>query len=182
MAEGYKIRNQNGLHFLTFTIVGWVDVFTRDIYKQIIADSFEFCIKEKGLILNAYVIMSNHIHIVARTDSEKGLSAIIRDFKKFTANRIIKEIENNRSESRSEWMLRLFKYYAKFNTNNSKYQFWKQDNKPIELVSEEWITQKVDYVHLNPVKAKYVEFEDDYIYSSARNYAGKNSPISVDIL
>lgn len=79
-------------------------------------------------------------------------------------------------------MLRLFKYYAKFNTNNSKYQFWKQDNRPIELVSEKWIQQKVDYIHLNPVKAKYVEFEEDYIYSSARNYAGKSSPILVAFL
>ena len=182
MAKGYTISDQKGLHFLTFTVVGWVDVFTRDIYRQIVMDSFRYCIAEKGLILHAYVIMSNHIHIIGSTENDEGLSAIIRDFKKFTSAKIIKEIENNKQESRREWMLRLFKYYAKFNSNNPKNQFWKQDNRPIELVSLKWIRQKLDYIHLNPVRAKWVEFEDDYLYSSARNYSEGKGLINVELL
>jgi len=78
---GYRIHDQTGLYFLTFTIVGWVDVFARKEYKDIIIENLKFCIQEKGLILFAYVIMSNHVHLIVRSDSEMGLSSIIRDFK-----------------------------------------------------------------------------------------------------
>ncbi|MGB1217236.1 MAG: REP-associated tyrosine transposase [Saprospiraceae bacterium] len=182
MAKGFTIQNQQGLYFLTFTIVGWIDVFTRDEYRKIIIDSFNYCKKEKGLLLFSYVIMSNHIHIIARTDNEKGLSAIVRDFKKFTSVKIISAIENNRMESRREWMLKLFKYYAKFNSNNPNYQFWKQDNHPIELISDKWVKQKLDYIHLNPVRAGWVTEERDFKYSSARNYQGEEGVLDVVLL
>lgn len=83
---GYKINNQYHTHFLTMTIVGWADIFTRLVYKEIVVDSLKFCQKEKGLVVHAYVIMSNHIHLIATAhENSKGLSAIIGDFKKFTA-------------------------------------------------------------------------------------------------
>ncbi len=80
---GYQIRHQFSTHYLTLTIVGWADVFTRKAYKDIIIDSLAFCQKEKGLIVYAYVIMSNHLQLItaAKKDS-KGLSAIIGDFKR----------------------------------------------------------------------------------------------------
>lgn len=181
MAGGHQIKNQNVLHFLTFTVVGWIDIFTRDTYREIIIESFEYCKREKGLILYAYVIMSNHIHIIVKTDSEKGLSAVIRDFKKFTAKKIISELNNNK-ESRRDWMLQLFKHYAKSNKRNAEYQFWKQDNHPIELVSRKWIVQKLDYIHLNPVNGGWVDLTEDYKYSSARNYAGLKGVMEVEFL
>ena len=89
--SGYKIRDPYGIHFLTFTAVGWIDVFTRKETKQILIDSFKYCIENKGLVLYAYVIMTNHVHIIARAEkSTSGLSDIIRDFKKFTSKAIIK--------------------------------------------------------------------------------------------
>ncbi|MCB9323946.1 MAG: transposase [Lewinellaceae bacterium] len=182
MMAGHRIINQNSLHFLTFTVVGWVDVFTRKKYRDIFIDSLKYCIEHKELLIFSYVIMSNHIHLIVRTDSQAGLSAIIRDLKTFTSKSIIKAILENPGESRSEWMLRLFKFYAKFNKNNSKYQFWQQDNKPIELVSLKCINQKLDYIHLNPVKAEIVELPEHYLYSSARNYIGQQGLIEVEIL
>ncbi len=179
---GHKIINQNNLHFVTFTVVGWLDVFTRKIYKDIIVDSLKYCIKEKGLLLFCYVIMSNHIHLIVRTDREAGLSAIIRDFKTFTSKQIVKTIIENPGESRREWMLRLFKYYAKYNSKNGEYQFWKQNNKPIELASIEWINQKLNYIHMNPVNAGLVEAPEHYIYSSARNYLDMEGLIEVELL
>ena len=179
---GYKIENQNGLHFLTFTVVGWVDVFTRKRYRDIFIDSLKYCTQNKELLLFSYVIISNHVHLIVRTDSEAGLSAIIRDLKTFTSKKIIKSIIEDPGESRSEWMLRLFKYYAKYNSNNSKYQFWIQKNHPIELVSPKWINQKLDYIHLNPVEAGIVELPEHYLYSSARNYVGQEGLIDVEIM
>jgi len=180
--HGHKIINQNGLHFLTMTVVGWLDVFTRQQYREIIINSFKYCQKEKGLVLNAYVIMSNHLHLIAYAKEGYQLSNIIRDFKRFTSREIVKAILHDPKESRSEWMLRLFKYYARYNKSNGTYQFWQKDNRPTELVSPQWILQKLDYVHLNPVRNGLVEEAEAYIYSSARQYAGKEGLVDIEVI
>ena len=129
--------------------------------------------------------MSNHIHLIAQADKsiDQGLSEILRDFKKFTAKKIIATIKTH-GESRREWMLRLFKYYAKYNTNNREYQFWIQNNHPTALWHPEVIWQKIDYIHLNPVRAKIVDEPDQYLYSSASNYASenKNGLLEMDLI
>ncbi len=63
MSNRYKIINQLGMNFMTMTIVGWVDIFSRQRYRDIAIESLRYCQKEKGLIIHAYVIMTNHIHI-----------------------------------------------------------------------------------------------------------------------
>ena len=97
---GFGIINQDAMHFLTFTIEGWIDVFTRKDYKDILVESIKFCQQKKGLILFAYVIMSNHLHLIARTDNSVGLSSIIRDFKSFPSKSIIEYIIKSGNESR----------------------------------------------------------------------------------
>jgi len=79
-------------------------------------------------------------------------------------------------------MLRLFKYYARFNKNNTQYQLWKRDNRPIELVSPKWINQKLNYIHNNPVRAGIVELPENYLYSSALWYLEEEGKIKIDIL
>ena len=83
----YKILDQHGLNFLTFTIVEWIDLFTRPVYSEIILDSLRHCQKEKDLLLYGYVIMPSHIHLIARTEATSGLSAIIQSFKSY--NRLV---------------------------------------------------------------------------------------------
>ncbi len=133
--NGHKITNQNAIHFITPTIVGWIDIFTRKIYKDIIIDSLKYCIANKGLSLHAYVIMSNHLHLMISAKKGFKLSNIIRDFKSHTAQEMIKYIVQNPKESRQAWILNLLKYYAKHNSNNARYQLWKKDNHPIELAT-----------------------------------------------
>jgi|GEM_PF-4568697 len=82
--SGYIIKDQSKAHFVTFTIVNWVDLFTRQDYKQLIVENLNYCIRHKGLTVFAYVIMSNHIHLIIQSQ-ESNLSNIIRDFKKFTS-------------------------------------------------------------------------------------------------
>ena len=117
---------------------------------------------------------------LANENATQGLSEILRDFKKFTAQKIIKSIEAN-PESRKQWMLYLFKSFAKRNTNNREYQFWIQNNHPIALWSPEVIWQKLDYIHMNPVRAKIVANPSDYIYSSAQNYLTENEGCLLEI-
>ena len=100
MKEGYVIRDQKLPHFITLTVVDWIDVFTRQTYRDIVIDCFDYCIKNKGMILYGYVIMSNHIHLVVQSEEGK-LSDLIRDFKKFIAKNILDKIQNI-PESRKE--------------------------------------------------------------------------------
>ena len=104
---GYKIRDKEGIHFITFAVTEWVDVFTRREYRDIVLDSIKHCQKEKGLVLHAWCLMSNHVHLVVSAKNN-DTSDILRDFKKFTSKQIIKAIEENPGESRKEWMLKIF--------------------------------------------------------------------------
>ena len=102
--DGYKIRDQHAVHFITFGVVEWVDVFTRRTYADIVIQSLLYCINNKGLKLHGWCIMSNHIHLIIST-ANGNLSDILRDFKKFTSKQIITAIENNKLESRKNWIL-----------------------------------------------------------------------------
>jgi putative transposase len=166
---GYKIRNKEGIHFITFAVVEWIDVFTRKEYRDVLLDSIRYCQKEKGLLMHAWCIMSNHVHLVVSAKNN-DTSDILRDFKKFTSKEIIKVIAVNEQESRREWMLELFKKAGNANSRNSAYQFWRQDNQPKELFSEKFTNQKLDYIHNNPVTAGIVEKAEEYLYSSAKDY------------
>lgn len=166
---GYKIRNQAAIHFITFAVVEWVDVFTRKDYRDIVLESIRFCQLEKGMLLHSWCIMSNHLHLIISAKNE-DLSDVLRDFKKFTSKQIISAIEANKQESHREWMLRIFKEAGEKNSRNSEYQFWRQDNQPMELYSAAFIFQKMNYIHNNAVEAGIVEKAEDYLYSSARDY------------
>ena len=180
MTTGYTIQQQDQLYFLTFQVVDWVDVFTRPEYRDIILDSFEYAIEHKGFQLFAYVIMSNHVHLIAHS-SESKLSNTIRDIKKHTSKQIIDTIKNI-EESRREWMLGLFRKAATKHTKNKEYQVWTHENHAIWLYSPNFIAEKIQYIHDNPVKALWVQNPEDYLYSSARNYAGLSAFIDVEVL
>jgi putative transposase len=165
----YKIRNKGGVHFITFAVVEWVDVFTRSLYKDILLDSIRHCQAKKGLELYAWCLMTNHFHMMASAKNW-DLSGILRDFKKYTSKKIVESIEENPGESRREWMLRLFKEAGQLNSRNKDTQFWRQDNHPVELYSPSFIAQRLDYIHNNPVAAGIVERPEHYLYSSARDY------------
>jgi REP element-mobilizing transposase RayT len=166
---GYKIRNQAAIHFITFAVVEWVDVFTRKEYRDIVLESIKHCQLEKGLWLHCWCIMSNHLHLIASAKNH-DLSNVLRDFKKFTSKQIVMAIEANKQESRREWMLKIFKTAGEQNSRNKNYQFWRQDNRPQELYSSAFVFQKMSYIHNNPVEAGIVDKPHEYLYSSARDY------------
>jgi len=160
MSTGYKIQDQSAPHFLTFQIVQWADIFTRKIYRDIIIESFKYCCDNKGLEIYAYVIMSNHIHMLAKSEKE-NLSGIIRDFKRHTSNQIIEAVQN-KEESRKEWLLMIFRYAAKGHRRNENYQVWTHENHAEQIFSNKFIEQKIEYIHNNPVRAGLVEKPEDY--------------------
>ena len=179
--SSYRIGDQNALHYLTMATVSWVDLFTRRRNKDIVIESLQFCRENKGLEIYGYCIMTNHAHLICRAKEEYVLSDILRDFKRHTAKHLLQSISEE-PESRREWILAIFEDAGSKNQKNKKYQVWRQDNHPIELYTNEVIDQKLNYIHNNPVEEGIVQNAEDYLYSSARNYACLEVVMEIDLL
>jgi len=177
MSTGYPISEQDELHYVTFQIVRWIDIFTRQIYRDILIDSLRFCQQHKCLEIYAFVVMSNHIHLLIRSEIGK-LSNTIKEIKSFTAKKILEAV-NTESEIRRDWILNLFGFSAKQHKRNEKYQVWTHENHAAIVYSNQFMDSKIRYIHENPVRAGIVEKEEDYLYSSARNYAGLDGVLDV---
>ncbi|MGV3590035.1 MAG: REP-associated tyrosine transposase [Adhaeribacter sp.] len=179
----YSFNNPEGIYFVTFTVVFWLDVFVRARYKTIFTESLNFCVKNKGLQVHAWSLMSSHAHLIisAQQPEKVNLSDIIRDLKKFTAAQIIKEIEAG-PESRQEWLLDKFRFAAGKNSRNTQYQFWQQNNHAEELLTNHFTDQKLQYIHQNPVQEGWVEEAHHYLYSSARDYSGLTGLVPVTFI
>lgn len=179
-SDGFKIRDQSATHFLTFTIVGWIDIFTRQRYRDIILNSFQFCRQKKDLQIGAYVIMSNHIHTIW-TAASGNLSDIVRDFKTFTSKAITASIQSE-TESRREWLLYMFNYFANRTNENEYFKVWTSNNHPEAIYSDGFLKSKLNYIHDNPVRAGLVGEPSQYLYSSAADYIDKKGITEIDLL
>jgi REP element-mobilizing transposase RayT len=177
MSTAYKIIDQSGLYFVTFQIVRWVDIFTRKTYRDIVIESLRYCGQNKGLEIHAFVIMSNHLHLLLRCTAGRT-SDTIRDFKSFTARKIL-DTMNAEPESRREWMLELFALSAMQHERSEKYQLWTHENHAEIVHGNQFMNSKIKYIHENPVRAGIVEKAEDYLYSSARNYAGLDGVLDI---
>ncbi len=112
---------------------------------------------------------------------EENLPSVVRDLKKYTSSAMLKAI-TEMPESRREWLLNRFAFAARKHTRNSDYQVWTHENHAVVLYDPEFAEQKLNYIHLNPVRAGLVETPEAYLYSSARNYAGLPGLIEVDLM
>ncbi|MBC7915296.1 MAG: transposase [Pyrinomonadaceae bacterium] len=165
MSFAYVVKDQQGVHFVTFTVHQWVDVFTRQTYVDELISNLQYCQKEKGLEIFAWVIMSNHCHLILRATGNNRLSDIIRDLKKYTSKSIYRAIKENMQESRKNWLLKVL-------SHEGKVWFWEEGYPGEEIVSMEFFESKVNYIHLNPVRAGIVEKEEEYLNSSAGELYG----------
>ena len=176
MGFKYRITNHE-IYFLTVTVVDWVDVFTRKELCRDVLDSLDYCQQHKGLIIYAWCLMPSHLHLAVSVEpGPYTLSDVMRDFKKFTSKKIVKSISEI-AESRRDWLLRHFAYAGKYNPKIKDYQFWQEGLHPIELSSNEFIEQKINYIHQNPVEAGIVYQAENYALSSAAQYAGEHNPL-----
>lgn len=179
MKEGYIIRDQDKPHFITCTVIDWIDVFSRKTYRDIVIEALKYCIKNKGMIVYGYVIMTNHIHLIVQSKSH-NLSDLLRDLKKFTAKNILEKIKSE-PESRKEWMLERFSKAIETHNRNKCYQFWQYGNHAEEIFTLHFMWDKLNYIHLNPVRAGFVEKGYHYLYSSAGNYVFGKGLLEVEI-
>jgi len=173
MSRNYKFHNPDSAYFVSFAVVDWADVFTRNIYKNILLDSLTYCQKNKGMEIYAWCIMTNHVHLAFRSITDIPPEKILGDFKRYTSKAIVKAIKENPEESRKENLLALFKKAANESSNVFEYKFWRHDNHPIEIWSNKVIAEKIRYIHNNPVEAGLVFKAEEYMYSSAIDYCGE---------
>lgn len=179
MSRKYKFHNPAAAYFVSFAVVYWIDIFTREAYLKELADSVHYCRTHKGMELFAYCFMPSHIHLIFR-DAKGNPSGLLQDFKKHTAKRLLEAIRKNPLESRKEWLLSMMERAGKEKGNVSRYQFWQHHNKPIELWSTSVIKQKLNYIHNNPVVSGFVTEPVHWKYSSARNIAEEDPAFEID--
>lgn len=127
--------------------IAWLDVFTKEMYRDVLIESFNYCPFNKRLEIFGWVLMTDHFHLIAIIKEGNKLEHILRDLKKITSRRIIESVIANFQESRKESLLATFKQHGRYNTNNNRYQFWQQDNHPIALWSKDVIKQNLDYMY-----------------------------------
>ena len=114
--------------------------------------------------------MTSHLHMIIGSKKDK-LEDIVRDMKKHTSSVLNTAIKNHPQESRKEWIIWIMKRAGKKNGNNQDWQFWRQHNKPLEIKSQEMFDEKLAYIHQNPVQEGFVKKEENWKYSSARNFS-----------
>ena len=147
--------------FVTITNLEWKKLLKPDKYKDIVIDSLRFLVNQKRIILYAFVIMDNHLHLIWQMQAGIKSTNVQRDFLKYTAQQIKKDLMKNHPQ-----VLERFKVNAK----DRRYQFWERNALSIELSTEKVFQQKLNYIHQNPVKAGLCELPEKYHYSSASLY------------
>lgn len=147
------------LYFTTATIKNWYPLLENDVYKNYITESLSYLAKEKSVFIYAFVIMPNHIHIIWQLRGEAELSNIQQRFLKFTAQQMKLHMLKNE--------LPILEHF-KSNRKDRKHQIWKDRPLSIELATDNIVEQKMNYLHNNPIQAKWnlVEKPEDYKYSS----------------
>jgi putative transposase len=168
----YRFGENECAYFLSCTIVGWLPIFTRNQTVQLIYDSWRFLQEGGRLTVYGYVILENHLHLVA---SSSNISKEIGDFKSFTARQIVDHLKESNVRNLLKW-LRFLKARHK---HDREYQVWQEGSHPEQIKDEEMMRQKLEYAHLNPVERGYVDDPTHWRHSSARNYAGLPGLFSV---
>lgn len=181
MSSKYKYHNKEGIYFISFATVYWLDIFVREIYSDIMTDSLNYCVEEKQMKIYSWCLMPSHMHLIF-TAADKQPGELIRSFKTFTSKKIQTAIEENVQESRREWLLWMMERAASIKSNVKKRQLWQHENHPIEVWDKTVIQQKLDYVHNNPVAAGFVSEAWHWKYSSAIDYSGGKGLVKIDFL
>jgi REP element-mobilizing transposase RayT len=181
MCRKYNFRDQLKLHFVSFAVVNWIDLFTRPEYNKVLLSSLRFCQNEKGLAVYAWCMMPSHVHLIIGTKSN-DMQNILRDYKSFTSGKLREEILKHPSKSRREWLIWMMERAGKKNTNNKGWQLWQQHNQPIELSTNEMLDQRLHYLHMNPVVSGYVNEPEHWRFSSAIGYSGGKGLLAIDFI
>jgi len=170
-------------YFLTLNTVDKIDVFTRPAYKQVIADALNYFIDTQGLTIYSWCLMTSHLHLIVRTKEAAAPAYFERDFKKFTTPAILKTVEME-MDFRREWMLRHFEDYRKSLQRKEKFHLWQDCSSPLRIDCKQprALLDRIAHIHENPVRERIVEQPEAYLFSSARDYAGRQGLVRARVV
>jgi len=169
----YKIYEPSYPHFLTCTVLHWLPLFTQKESVDILLDSFKYLQKYDNLKIYAYVILENHLHLVAQSGD---IAKTMAKFKSFTAKELIKLLH----EKGATTILEQLAFYKKAHKKDREYQVWQEGLQPKLIQSDSMMISKINYIHNNPIKRGYVDKPSHWRYSSARNYEGEDGLLKIE--
>lgn len=170
----YKMHEEYYPYFITCTAKSGLPLFSIPAVAEIILDNLMYLQRQREVTLYGYVIMENHFHAIVLGDD---LSKKLRLTKSFMARQIVDLLQD----------LNKFKYLGELqfrklsHKKRSDYQVWEEGFHPKQIVSDEMMSQKLEYIHFNPVVRGFVDSPSDWRYSSARNYNGEAGLIPVTL-
>jgi len=164
--ERYRIVEGVGLYYVTFTVIEWLPVFVEECACRIVTESFNFCIKNKCLGVNAYVIMPTHLHAMlfdVEFDAER-LKHTIDDMRKFTGRQLLDYSAQHLPKCFTE-------EFHRHAGEDRQRRFWQPTQHPVGIFSEGFWKQKMDYLHHNPCRKGLVLCPEEWRFSSASYWA-----------
>ena len=169
----YKIYEPTYPHFITCTILHWIPIFTRVESTNIIFESLRYLQKTDNLKIYAYVILENHLHVVASSDD---IGKSMKKFKAFTAKEILKLLQRENVTT----ILEQLAFYKKAHKKDATYQLWQEGIQPKLIVNDKMMIDRINYIHNNPLKRGYIDEAKHWRYSSARDYEGVDGLLDVE--
>ena len=171
----FQISRDNPAYYLTSVAHHRLPIFRKDSIKKIVADAFDEARTSGGIRIFAYVIMPDHTHLL--TDNEREMGDVLRFMNGISAKRVIDHLKEKGFESS------LSKLRIQERKNKHMHSVYEHHANAIRITGEDAFMQKVNYIHLNPVRAGLVKHPDDYLYSSSRQWHGRfleNEPLLID--
>jgi len=168
----YRIFETEYPYFMTCSIVGWLPIFTRPATVQIVLDSWKYLQREREFKLFGWVILENHLHLIA---SAPELEDVMQRFKSFTALKIVRRLQSVGDRE----ILQQLRWQKLSHKTESEHQVWQEGSHPQQIGRDAVMWQKLQYTHENPVRRGYVDDPLHWRYSSARNYAKQPGLIDV---
>ncbi|HVP09644.1 MAG TPA: transposase [Phycisphaerae bacterium] len=161
-------------YFCTITVLDWTPVFIESRYIDPLLELLSFCRLKKGLRLFAFVVMPNHLHLIAAADD---LHAMMRDFKRFTSRTIHERLLADGRHTVLAW---LEQAAQRARRQREEFSFWEDGFHPQAICTAAVLQQKLRYLHDNPVRKGLVSAPEDWKYSSAAWYAGGRE-VSIEV-
>jgi REP element-mobilizing transposase RayT len=161
----FKVSRDNPAYWMTSVTHKRLSIFQRDEFKKLVTEAYNEAKEKHKFLIFAYVIMLDHTHVI--TDNVHEMKDILRYLNGVSANKIIKHLKANGYDES------LAKLRIQERADKHKHSVYEHHPNAMRITGEDALMQKVNYIHLNPVREGLVDHPDDYLYSSARLWHGR---------
>ena len=175
MRDKFRLSRDSQALFITAVAKDRLPILRSDAIKLVTCQALDEARRSGDFLIFAYVIMSDHLHLL--TDCPNTSANVLRYVKGLIARRVIDYLKEQ------GWESSLAKLRHEQWKRKHTHSLWQQEKNVLSIFSEAMFMQKVNYIHMNPVRADLVERAIDYRWSSARIWqrrAVEDEPLMVD--